>query len=103
MTLIPSQIKCEHRHLCGVSELIAEIELEQWEEDVLKKYIYVNVSSVGEESYVVAQNSYFGYLEEDDAEYYILENYESLKEAKKSKYFKYFQYCKKLLNDFESL
>ena len=36
MTLIPSQIKCEHRHLCGVSELIAEIELEQWEEDILK-------------------------------------------------------------------
>ena len=26
MTLIPSQIKCEHRHLCGVSELIAEID-----------------------------------------------------------------------------
>ena len=103
MTLIPSQIKCEHRHRYGVSELIAEIELEQWEEDVFKKYIYVNVSSVGEESYVVAQNSYFSYLEEDDAEYYILENYESLKEAKKSKYFKYFQYCKKLLNDFESL
>ena len=42
MTLIPTQIKCEHRHLYGVTELIAEIELEQWEEDVLKKSIYID-------------------------------------------------------------
>ena len=103
MTLIPNQIKCERKHRYGVSILIVEIELEHWEEDIFKKYIYVSLASIGEESYVVAQNSYFSYLEEDDAEYYILENYENLKEAKKSKYFKYFQYCKKLLDDFKTL